>query len=164
MTNLKNVNQKGKKKLQKVYNANKYKKLNEVPVPTIYDENNEIESNPENLLKTINLLDHIKFDDNLIGRASFAKRTKEEKLRKKLEREQKRKQREENRRLKAMKAKRKQLMLNDSPVHSKGKNKNKNRDKKHGVSTELPLHPRKIVEEISHLDFPFIHNETNKNL
>lgn len=99
-TNLKTVTSKGRKKLQKVYSTNKYKKLNEVPVPIIYDDTqgNEIDQNTTSFLKNAKLQPENFYEVGVINHAAFAKRTKEERIRRKKEKEERRKEKEERRR------------------------------------------------------------------
>lgn len=142
-----------------MYKADDQNDLNVIPIPEINDQlPNDIDPNAPLADKTN---DPLHFEADVIGMADFAKRTKEEKLRRKKHREQLKKKREEKKRQReAQKLRRKQSKhINstlDDDVNTKSIKKKRNRRKgnghhKHNVdkSTEIPLHPKKIVEDFS---------------
>lgn len=169
-TNLKNVNKREKKKLKKVYNADKNNELNVVPVPDIFDPTAHLPNDIDpNIPLPLSHKNHpLHYETNVIGQANFAKRVKEEKIRKKKLREEIKRKREQRRKEKeAKKKKRNQLKhLNntldgfvDTKSMKRKRNKNKNHD--YDKSTEIPLHPQKIIEDLSDWSYQLL-NETNK--
>lgn len=131
-------------------------------MPDIYDPSaqlpNDIDPNAPLELSDKNHPLH--YEADVIGHANFAKRTKEEKIRKKKlreeikrKREQKKRDKEEARRKRKNHNKHMNSTLDDS-VDTKSIKKRRNRRKGNGVhkhdrSTEIPLHPKTIVEDLS---------------
>lgn len=153
-TNLKTVSTKGKKKLQKVYNTDKHKKLNEVPVPVIYDSDsdNEIEQTAPGFLKRTRLQSDF-YEAKVLNHGATAKKSREERLRLKKEKEEKRRQREEKKRRKE-EVRMKRRLERRKRKHEKDSNRMLN----DGVRTKSRypkehLHPKKIVEDFSNIKF-----------
>ncbi|RZB40372.1 uncharacterized protein BDFB_007250, partial [Asbolus verrucosus] len=141
-TKIKIVTSKGKKKLQRQYNANKYNKLNEIPVPTL----------PEDLQYNATYLKGHHPNGVNYNKAQFALKPKQ------------RKRRNRRRKKKVNVQQDSAYNLTDSgAIDARKKNKEEKGDLSnerikwktyYKDSTLNPLHPKAIVEEFNYVKHP----------
>lgn len=133
-TRIKMVNSKGKKKLQKQYNTNKFDRLNEIPVPVLPEDR----LNQTTAVKSLHNLYEFEVNNEILGNAAFANHRRKEK------------------RYKVSKRVSHPARVNETMVdrsHRRRKKVNANgeriRYKTYKENKVHPLYPRPIVEEYS---------------
>lgn len=165
-TKLKTVTKRGKKKLQKQYNATKYNQLNEVPVPVLPEISNSID---DVYKKHMEISNSLYDDNNHLDNVAAAVRSKpsarvkkhkknndlnvannNEETTKKTQKRKKKRRNEFN--LEEMKS-----FNSSSSTEVPRKHRNKMRDfngmrwkSYYDRSTISPLHPRRIIQEFTY--------------
>lgn len=151
-TKLKKVSPKGKKKLQKHYNATSINKLNEVPVPVLYELTNTIPKTAQNRLS----------NEVLDNEIAFAIRPQADEMQKKKKKKKKGKKKTKKEIDEAyikslngtdLNLRRRRNKMKDSKIVKNIENasfENMKWKMYYEKATISPYHPRKIVEEISY--------------